>query len=133
NAVVQDDGLKLDGHFGDRLRMTEEEITAWFEDRVEVLNELAATLFGEIDENVHAKDDVHLSDVNAVAEIHLNKIDHLAKPRTDLLTTFSWLKMSGELPFADARDAAAGIHPAFSNGQGLAAYVGRENLDTPGL
>ena len=36
-----------------------------------MLNELLATLFGEVDQDVHAKDDVHFSDVNAVAQIHL--------------------------------------------------------------
>src|SRR5438552_10219421 len=98
-----------------------------------MLNEFLATLFGEVDQDVHAKDDVHFSDVNAVAQIHLNEINHLAKTGTNLLTAFRGLKMTGELLFADASDAATGVDASFGNGKRLAADVGSENLDIPSL
>ena len=98
-----------------------------------MLNELLATLFREVDKNVHAKDDVHFSDVHAVAQIHLNEINHLAETRTNLLTAVRGLKMSGELLFADACDAATGVDASFGNGQGVAANVGSENLNIPSL
>src|SRR5256712_7497600 len=98
-----------------------------------MLNELLATLFREVDQDVHAKDDVHFSDVNAVAQIHLNEINHLAKTGTNLLTAFRGLKMSGELLFADACDAAAGVDASFGNCKRVAADVGSENFDIPGL
>src|SRR2546426_8513766 len=98
-----------------------------------MLNEFLATLFREVDQDVHAKDDVHFSDVNAVAQIHLNEINHLAKTGTNLLTAFRGLKMSGELLFADACDAATGVDASFSNGKRVAADVRSEDFDIPGL
>src|SRR5438445_8172770 len=98
-----------------------------------MLNDFLSMLFGELDQDVHAKDDVHFSDVNAVAQVHLNEINHLAKTGTNLLTSFRGLKMTGELLFADACDAATGVDASFGNGKRLAADVGSENFDIPSL
>src|SRR5258705_13238527 len=98
-----------------------------------MLNEFLATLFGEVDQDVHAEDDVHFSDGNAVAQIHLNEINHLAKTGTNLFTAFRGLKVSGELIFADACDAATGVDASFGSGKRVAADVGSENFAVRGV
>jgi hypothetical protein len=48
------------------------------------------------------KNHVHLADINAVVQVHVNEIDHPAKARADFLAAFHWLKMHGDLAIVDA-------------------------------
>src|SRR6266404_1276321 len=96
-----------------------------------MLHQFAAALFRKVNQDVHAENYVHFSDVHAVGQVHLNEIDHFAEARANLLAAVARLKVGGELFFADAANAAAGIDSAFGNGQRLTPDVSSKNLDVP--
>src|SRR5262249_28731087 len=78
-------------------------------------------------------DDVHFADVNAIGKVHVNEADHLAEARPNFVAGFDRLEMNSELAFTNAGDAAAGIDTAFRRGEGMAADIGGENFDVPGV
>jgi hypothetical protein len=111
--------------------VAQEKVTPRFEHGIKVLHQFATALIRKINQDVHAENHVHFSDVHAVGEVHLNEIDHFAQTRPNLLAAIDRLKVSGELFFANAANAAAGIDPAFGDGQRVTANISSKNLDVP--
>ena len=73
--------------------MSEEQVAAGFEAVVETLDQGAAALFGEIDQHIHAENQVHAADIDGRGEIHLREGDHFLEPRFDLIAAFHLRKV----------------------------------------
>ena len=133
DAIAQNNGLELHRHFGDGFGMAEEEIAARFQGVVETLDQGTAALFGKIDEDVHAENQIHTADVDGRSEIHLRETDNFAEAWLHLMAVAGMArrKMRGELAFTDAGDAAAGIDAAFGGFQCLTADIGSEDFHFP--
>src|SRR6202022_4882738 len=104
---------ELHRDFGDRIRMAQKEIAARLEGVVKMLHQRATTLFRKINQNVHAKNYIHASDVNSRSQIHWREIDHLAQPRLDLLPVFDGAKVRRQLRLVDGGNTAARIAAIF--------------------
>src|SRR5205823_14559065 len=108
--------------------MSEKEISARLQRFIKTLHYRTAALLGEIDQHVHAEDRVHASEINRRSEIHLRERNHFPQSRPDLPSTFHGRKMSAELLFAQAGNAAARVHATLGVLQRLPADIGGQDF-----
>src|SRR5215469_8765889 len=92
-----------------------------------------APLFREVNQDIHAKYQVHAANVDWRSKIHLRKANDFAEPGFYLLTAVYRAEMRDKLTLGHTRNASTGVNAAFGGLEGLPAYVSGEDFDFPGI